>query len=627
MSSSATTASKSQKSRPLAPDFGSRWWIVRAHLPKYRTYIIIGLLSVLVAGAFSVARPYVLKIALDDLEQGRLKNYGISLGLTFIGLSIVSGAFLFLNRRTIIWMSRKLEYDLRAEMFERLLRQPMSFYHERRIGDIMARLTNDIEGVRQMVGPGMMYTANTVATTLFAVGVMLYMAPTLTLYTLLPMPLLSYGVAKVGGLAHKRYVAIQAQFSLLTAVAQENLSGMRVIKAYAQEEPEIASFREVGQEYLRRNMSLARLQGLFQPLLFSMGGIVTLVALYYGGKEVIAGNITRGTVVTFFVYIAMLIWPVVAMGWVISLYQRGIASLDRINELFRTTAEYGSPISFDSAENEKPDEEQEITRKMRGKIEFRHLTFSYRSDSHNSPTLGSPEQNGARPALADVSFVLEPGESLGVIGPVASGKSTLAALVARLYAPPAGAIFVDGEDIVDWNLRDLRAQIGFVPQESFLFSDTLRENFRFGAPDVSSEKIEEAARVAGIDGDIAGFAKGYDTIIGERGITLSGGQKQRVALARATLIDPRIIILDDATSAVDTATEAHITESLRTALRGRTAIIISHRVSAVKNCDKIMYLDTGRVTDMGGHRELMTKGGPYAELFRLQQIEEELSHS
>jgi len=585
-----------------------RWALLRAHLPKYRAYIALGVISAILEGGFSVSGPYLIKIALDDLAAGRLESHGIPIALMVVGLAVVGGAFLFLNRRTIIWMSRKLEYDLRNAMFERLLRQPMSFFHERRIGDLMANLTNDLEGVRQMIGPGVMYLVNTLSTTLFAVGIMFVIAPKLTLYTILPMPILAVVVARISSLAYKRYLAIQEQFAAITVAAQENLAGVRVIKAYGQEPSEIARFRTLGEEYVERNMRLARLQGFMQPLLFGLGGLVTLVALLVGGRQLVAGEITIGALVTSFIYISMLVWPVIAFGWVMSLYQRGVASLDRVNALFQVTPEYGAPIdrwsdesgAYESGNGAAP---------AQGRVEFRNLTFCYPAAPH---------------ALADISLILEPERSLGVIGPVAAGKSTLAALIARLYEPPRGTLLVDGRDVLDWDLRALRKIIGYVPQEAALFSDTLAENIRYGAPDAGPDLIASAAATAAIDREIAGFSGDYETIVGERGVTLSGGQKQRISIARATLTDPRILILDDATSAVDTETESRIQGALREVRRRRATIVISHRVSSVKDCDEVIYLERGRIVERGSHATLVTLGGHYADLVRMQALEEAL---
>ncbi len=599
--------------------FRKRFEIPFKHLGKYRTYLVVGALSVTLAAVFNVIRPYLIKLLLDDLENGTLEDYGLKLAGAFVLFTAISGFFLFLNRRSVIWMSRKLEYDIRGELFKKLLRLPMSFYHERRVGDVMARLTNDVEAVRLIFGPGIMYFTNTIMTTALALVLMFYMAPSLTLYVIIPMPIISILVTLVGGVMHRRFTAIQRQFSVLTSTAQENLAGIRVIKAYGQELNEIERFKSVGREYIERNMALARFQGFFMPVLFSIAGMITLIALYVGGQQVISGEITKGDLVSFFVYIGMLIWPIIALGWVVSLYQRGSASLDRLNKIFHAPEEMPETASQSNS--------QEKSRKVDGKIEFRNLTFTYdvtHAEANDEETSGSQKSDELLPALKSVSLLIEQGKSLGIVGPVAAGKSTLAALVMRLYQPPRGVLFVDDTDIMDWPLDTLRQQIGYVPQEAFLFSDRLKENIRFGVPEASDAEVAAAVKASALEKDIADFPKGYETIVGERGITLSGGQKQRLSIARAVITDPRIIILDDATSAVDTETESQITAGLHKMLQGRTAIIISHRISAVKECDEIIYLAGGEIIERGSHNQLLNSSGPYAELNHLQSLKQQL---
>lgn len=591
-----------------------RFAVISKHLRKYKSALLLGGLSVALSAGMYVVRPYIIKILLDRLEAGTLENYGLGLAGAMLGLTALGGVFSFINRRTVIWTSRKIEYDVRGELFAKLLRMPMSFFHERRVGDIMARLTNDVEAVRMMFGPAIMYFANTIVSTVLAVGFMFYMAPKLTLYILIPMPIISYLVTKVGGVIHRRFAAIQAQFSVLTAAAQENLAGIRVIKAYSQELGAIDSFAKHGRDYVDCNMSLARFNGVFHPMLFSMTGMIMLIALYYGGQAVIAGEITKGTLVSFFVYVAMLLWPIIALGWVVSLYQRGTASLDRINSILQEVDEFEA-----EAKSQRQTGAPVVRKELKGKIEFRNLTFSYQTAASNGSAPG-----GSTNQLQNISLLIEPGESIGIIGPVASGKTTLVALLPRLYNPSRGTLFIDDVDILDWPLEDLRRQIGFVPQDSFLFSETLDENIRLGAPEAETDRVASVAAIAALEDEIKGFSDGYATIIGERGITLSGGQRQRVSIARAALIDPKIMILDDATSAVDTETDAKIARELRSALSGRTSLIISHRISTVKDCNRIIYLESGKITELGTHDELRALGGAYAELNRLQSLQEEL---
>ena len=604
------TAAESRKRR------SARFAVIGKHIRKYKTPLLWGGLSVTLSAGMYVVRPYIIKILLDRMEAGTLENYGLGLAGAMLGLTALGGVFSFINRRTVIWTSRKIEYDLRGELFAKLLRLPMSFYHQHRVGDIMARLTNDVEAVRMMFGPAIMYFANTIVSTILAVGIMLYMAPKLTLYILIPMPFISYLVTSVGGVIHKRFAAIQTQFSVLTAAAQENLSGIRVIKAYSQELGAINSFAKHGRDYVDCNMSLARFNGVFHPMLFGMTGLITLIALYFGGQAVIAGEITKGTLVSFFVYVAMLLWPIIALGWAVSLYQRGTASLDRITSILQEIDEYETKLQQATASRTAS---KTARKEMTGKIEFRNLTFSYQSQGNNGR---APHESQFQ--LRNISLTIQAGESIGIIGPVASGKSTLAALLPRLYNPPRGSLFIDNTDILDWQLDDLRQQIGFVPQESFLFSETLDENIRLGAPGARPDEVAQVAAIAALEGEIEEFSDGYATIIGERGVTLSGGQRQRVSIARAALIDPKIMVLDDATSAVDTETDAKIARELQIALRGRTSLIISHRISTVKNCSRIIYLDSGEITELGTHDELLAAGGAYAELNRMQSLQQEL---
>jgi len=558
------------------------------------------------ANAFLLVNPYLLKLAFDKLEnlgpeQGFPHNEILTLALAIVGLAIMAGIFRFAMRRTIIWMSRKVEFDLRSDLFLHLLKLNPTFYHNTRTGDIMARSTNDVEAVRRMVGPGIMHIVNAFVSSVIAISFMMYLSPEMTLYSLIPLPFLSIIVNRLGMIVHKRFSKIQEYFSVLTAKVQENISGVRVVRAYNQEDPEINDFGRHNETYIDLNMKLIRVNALFYPILFTLAGVVNLVVLYLGGKGVIAGDVTLGTLVAFFVYLSLLIWPMVAMGWVVSLYQRGTASLDRINKILETRPEVES----------LPD--SNIEHRLKGKVEFRNLDFSY---------------NGTN-VLKDINLDIEAGMSVGIVGPTGSGKTTLVSLISRLFPIPRGKIFVDDIDINDIDLTTLRRQVGFVPQEPFLFSDSIANNILFGkdkdADNPSErEKAIEAARKAVLDKDLDEFPKGYNTMLGERGITLSGGQKQRVSIARALVINPRILILDDATSAVDTETEHLISMKLQGEIDKRTAIVISHRASAVKDADLIIYMEDGQVAESGSHDELMAENGRYAELYRTQLLEEEL---
>ena len=573
-----------------------RFRIILKYLRKYRTYLYWGGLAIIGANLTILINPYLLKLAFDRLENNAPAAEVLNLAILIVVFSLVSGVFRFSMRRTIIWMSRKIEFDLRSELFRHLLRLNPSFYYETPTGDIMARSTNDIDAVRMMIGPGIMHTANTIVSSLIAISFMLYLSPELTLYTLIPLPLLSIIMNRLGQMVHRRFLKIQESFSVLTARVQENLAGVRVIRAYNQEEHEIKDFSGHCREYIRLNLRMIKVLAVFYPLLFGLAGTVNLAVLYFGGQSVINESISLGTLVAFFAYLAMLVWPMIALGWVISLYQRGAASLDRINRLLNTRPKVAS------AEGAVAD------RDITGKIEFRKLDFSY-----NGQTV-----------LHDINLRVEPGMTVGVIGPTGSGKTTLVSLIARLFPVPDKRLFIDDIDINDWNLGTLRSRIGFVPQEPFLFSETLANNILFGSQRKESSLARQAASRAVIDNEISEFRHGYETILGERGITLSGGQKQRVSIARALVINPKIIILDDATSAVDTETEHLINIRLRSELAKRTAIIISHRASAVKDADLIAYMENGAIVETGNHDKLMALDKRYAELYRTQLIEAEL---
>jgi ATP-binding cassette, subfamily B, multidrug efflux pump len=517
--------------------------------------------------------------------------------LLLVAVVLTKGVFQFLTRWIVIGISRDIEFDLRNDLFRHLESLSYSFYQRTRTGDIMAKATNDLNAVRMLLGPAIMYTANTIVFTLGALAFMLKISPRLTLYAFLPLPAISIVIQYFGRRIHERFERIQAMFSDISARAQENFSGARVVRAYVQEEAEIAAFEEANQEYIRRSLKLVRLMGMLWPTLETTLGLAVVLVLWLGGREVLLGRITVGKFVAFNTYMVQLTWPIIALGWVINIFQRGTASMGRINELL-----IEKPEIIDTPTLDAP---QQIV----GDIEFRHLSYSY---------------NGA-PVLHDINLRIPAGSSLAIVGPTGSGKTTLVNLIPRVYDAARGSVLIDGRAIQDYPVETLRRNIGFVPQETFLFSDTIRENIAFGTDHVTDEEITNAAQGANIAADIESFPEQYRTIVGERGLTLSGGQKQRTAIARAIIRDPRILILDDALSSVDTHTEDKILNHLREVMRGRTTIFISHRVSTVRNADQIAVLHGGRLVELGTHDELIAHNGYYTDLYNKQLLEEELA--
>jgi ATP-binding cassette subfamily B protein len=556
--------------------------------------------------------PRVLQYAVDDLytgvTRGKLALYA-GLLLLIAGLA---GYFRFQMRRIIVGASRGFEYDLRNDFFAHLERLPLSFFQENRTGDLMSRATNDLSSVRMMVGPAVMYLANTVITAIVSLSLMFSLDVRLTLIVLLPLPIVSLAVKMFGTAIHKTFEDVQEKLSDMSAVVQESLTGVRVVRAYRQEAAEIARFRLANLDYMQHNRRLSRLQGAFFPTMSLFLGISALLALWLGSRDVIAGRITVGELVAFNAYLAQLAWPMIAFGWVTNLLERGMASWKRMLEIMDTVPavrDEAGPQGFGMKDSG-------LGNTKRGEIEFRNLNFRY----------GDKDTE----VLRNVSFTVPAGETVAIVGGTGSGKSTLVSLLPRLHNPPRGSVFIDGRDVRDVPLHELRGMIGFVPQEPFLFSDTLGANVGFGVPEPArreASRIEAAAVVAQLDKDVRDFPNGYDTVVGERGITLSGGQKQRAAIARAVVTDPHILILDDALSAVDTYTEEEILSRLKKVMHERTAIIISHRISTVRDADQIVVLDGGRVVERGKHHELIHLGGQYAELYKKQLLEEELAAS
>jgi len=576
-----------------------------AYAGRYRRSFLVGLVCVLVNSGLQLAAPWILKLAVDDLSRAvtieKVRLYAGGL----LALAGLGGCFRFLMRRIIIGASRQFEYDLRNDFFAQLQRLDLGYFQTHRTGDLMSRATNDLSAVRMMIGPAVMYTATTVLTFVVAIALMLSLHPWLTLVALIPLPFVSLSVWYFGDAIHRRFDKIQEQLSDLSAVTQESLAGIRVVRAYSQEPFEIARFRKANEEYVRRNKGLIRLQGVYYPSMGLLMGVGALLVLWLGSRAVVSGDMTLGELVAFNAYLAMLGWPMIAFGWVTNLLQRGMASWKRMLEVLDAVPAVSDAEAIDAS----------APSQVAGAIDFRNLTFGF----------------GDQPVLHEISATIPAGSTTAIVGATGSGKSTLLAMLPRLHNPPPGTVFIDGVDVRQLPLLVLRGAIGFVPQEPLLFSSSIRENIALGSDpvgsDPGSDPIQEAARIARLDKDLADFPNGFDTMVGERGITLSGGQKQRTALARALAIDPRILILDDALSAVDTYTEEEILRGLSTVMRQRTSLIVSHRVSTVRGADQILVLDAGRIVERGTHDELVRHDGLYAELYRKQLLEEELAAS
>src|SRR6266850_4435603 len=572
--------------------------LVRYFRP-YRFSLTVAISCILGYVLFNLSIPLVVGRAIDanwtDVNWTKLTIAALKV----LGLSAVGGFFLFLQRSIINRISRHIEYDLRQDFYAHLVDQPLSFFQEHRTGDLMARATNDLGAVRQLVGPMIMYSLQTVFVVVVLVPLLFRINWKLTLLLFVTMPLVSLTVKVFGQQVHTRFEKIQDFFAQITARAQENFSGVRVVRAYAQEGAEIAAFNELNREYAARNLSLVRIDAMMRPLMQFLIGLGFVLIVWVGVPLAVRGEITIGDFTVFNMYLGRLIWPLIALGYVVNLYQRGTASLKRMNSILAVR-----PAIADSLETKpKPS--------IDGQIEFRNLNFSY----HQNDEL----------VLRDINLTIPAGLIVAFVGRTGSGKSTLVNLIARVVEAPEDTVLVDNVSVRDYPLAQLRSSIGYVPQETFLFSDTLAENIGFGVERVDRKQIEWAADVAGLTEDIAGFPDGYDTLVGERGLTLSGGQKQRTAIARAILREPRILILDDGLSSVDTYTEEKILGQLRGVMRDRTSIIISHRISTVRDADLICVLDEGRIIERGTHDELLGLGGEYSALYERQLLEEELA--
>lgn len=565
----------------------------------YKLQLTLGIFCILAYVVCSLYIPTIVGQAVDENWQEvswpRLTIAAAKVLVT----SIVGGVFLFTQRRVLIGMSRNVEYDFRKDLYSHLVDQPMSFFHEHRIGDLMARSTNDLSAVRQLAGPMIMYTLQTVFVVVLILPLMLMINWWLTLLLFVTMPLVSLTVKIFGQQVHTRFEKIQDFFAQITARAQENFTGVRVVRAYAQEDAEIEAFSRLNREYADRNLGLVRIDAIMRPLMQFLIGIGFVLIIWAGVPLAVRGSITVGQFTAFNMYLTRLIWPLIALGYVVNLYQRGTASLKRINAI----------LNVEPAIRDKPNVVEQPP--IRGKIEFRHLTFCY----------GASDQ----PVLQDVNLTISEGETVAFVGRTGSGKSTIVNLIPRLIDAPQGMVLIDDIPIKNYPVAQLRRNIGYVPQETFLFSDTLKGNIAFGVEKAEPAEVEWAAEIAGLSEDVAGFPDGFETMVGERGITLSGGQKQRTAIARAVLRAPRILILDDSLSSVDTFTEEKILAQLRGVMRDRTSLIVSHRISTVRDADLICVLDEGRIIEHGTHDELLKLNGEYADLYERQLLEEELA--
>jgi ATP-binding cassette subfamily B multidrug efflux pump len=594
------------------------------YLRRYRGPIFLGFVVLVTGNIVGALLPLAVGTIIDSLSGSRAllerftalpaPLYGLLLSFykpfsrdtllfyaaVLLGIVAIKGLFSFWTRWILIGVSRDIEYDLRNDLLDRLLALEPGFYLRNRTGELMSRCTNDLNSVRMVLGPGIMYSGNTVVVMIAAVALMLKLSPMLTLLVCIPVPIVAYAVRHFGKVIHERYEKIQALLAAISARVQENLAGVRVVRAYSQEQPEQRAFDKLNRDYIDRNLDLIRTWSMFYPALEALIGSTFLIVLWQGGRLVLRAEISLGALTAFFFYMGMLVWPMIALGWVTNIFQRGAASMGRMNYVLTA-----APQIDDSAARAADGAE------LRGEIEFRNLTFAY---------------NGT-PVLREVSLHVPAGSTLAIVGPTGSGKSTLAALVARLYEAPEGSILIDGRPVREWPLAALRRAIGFVPQDTFLFSETVGENIALGVERASEDEIANAAQVASIAGDVQDFAKKFDTLVGERGITLSGGQKQRTALARAVLRDPRILVLDDALSSVDTETEEKILRRLHDVMRRRTTILISHRCSTVKHADQIIVLRDGRIVEQGTHDELLARGGYYFDLYQKQLLEEELERA
>jgi ATP-binding cassette subfamily B multidrug efflux pump len=572
---------------------------LKKYFVKYKIKLYWGVLFILISNAGTVYVPILLKDSINELQKSissqRLFEYAILIVLT----SIIAGFFRFLIRQTIIVVSRKIEYDLRGDFWAHIQKLPLKYFQNNSTGNIMSHATNDINAVRMFIGPAIMYSIDTTIRLIIVISIMLSLNFSLTIYSLLPLPFLSYGVYRIGKMIHEKYTKIQEKFSQLTTRVQENFSGIRVIKSYVREANEINRWNELSKEYLQRNMNLVRIQAMIMPILYIITGISIIVVIWIGGTKVINGQMNLGEIAAFVMYLGILIWPVIAFGWVMNIIQQAEASMKRLNKIFNEPYEIDDSSITDISIKE-----------LKGQIDFNNVSFKY---SESLPAV-----------LENINLKIPVGSTTAIVGHTGSGKSSLINLIPRLYDVTSGEILIDGKNVKGIPLDVLRTNIAIVQQESFLFSDSIYGNISFGLKNIDEERVKEVSNIASFNKDVESFPKGYETIVGERGITFSGGQKQRASLARALATDPKILILDDSFSAVDTHTEEEILRNLKKFMKNRTSIIISHRISTVKDADDIIVLADGKIMEQGTHDELVGLNGIYAELHYKQLLEKEL---
>jgi ATP-binding cassette subfamily B multidrug efflux pump len=644
----STSAAVLRAGGPRKPGV-STWENLRGlwpYLGRYTGAIALGMVALAIMGLIGVIVPLATGIITDTVAGSARPFEQVAHGATDLGalnrlssliphyqpssrgtlsfycLVIVvciglKGLLSFLTRWVLIGVSRDIEFDIRSDLLDRLLVMEPEFYVRNRTGELMSRATNDLNAVRMVLGPGIMYTGTTVITMVLSIFILTIISPSLTLWVLLPVPVVAFAVRHFGKVIHELYEKIQASLATLSAKVQENLSGVRVIRAYAQEEAEVRGFDEPNREYVAKNMQLIKTWSMFMPSLTALIGTTFLIVLWQGGYRYLHGQMSLGALITFNTYLGLLVWPMIALGWVTNIFQRGAASMGRLNYILTA-----KPQIDDRAAKISPET------RVEGTIEFRNLNFTYPTADMN---LGKNGANGhgreAKAVLKNIDLAIPAGSTLAIIGPTGSGKTTLAALIARLWDAPEGTILIDGRPIREWPVETLRRAIGYVPQDTYLFSESVGENIAFGLDKFEHQQVREAAVIASLDGEVQDFAGQYQTMVGERGTTLSGGQKQRTAIARAVIRDPRILILDDSLSAVDTQTEEKILGQLRGVMRGRTTILIAHRTSTVRDADQIVVIKDGGIVERGTHEELMARGGYYADLYQKQLLEEELERA